>query len=401
MAKQSPPQHFHSGPDRGPRRTAAPTRHRSLLLSAVIALVAVTAALTVARLAAASRRRPVAPATPATPAPVAAAPAPVSPAAAAPTPTDATVAPPHADRDAADPVAPPVADPGGAGLTRPRVRAATAAALVALVLGALLVIVPRPDGTGSGADGAVAATTTPTVVEEPPRPDCTELKCVVLTFDDGPDGVSTPRLLDILEEHGATATFFVLGYAIRGNEDILRRMDRLGMGIENHTWDHPDLSGLSRDGVLSQLARTDAEIRRVIGRSPTYMRPPYGAWTPGSTPTGGMRPVIWETDPQDWLYRNSATVAANVLGQVGAGDVILLHDIHQTSVEAVPAILEGLERGGYTLVTLDDLYAARPDCPVHLYCAPATTPAPAPGTVVTTTVPPEDVIRLVNEQAPA
>lgn len=206
-----------------------------------------------------------------------------------------------------------------------------------LILGAALVIAPRPTGTDSpDALGAVAATTTPTVVEKPPRPDCTELKCVVLTFDDGPDGVSTPRLLDILEEHGATATFFVLGYAIRGNEDILRRMDRLGMGIENHTWDHPDLSGLSRDGVLSQLARTDAEIRRVIGRSPTYMRPPYGAWTPGSTPTGGMRPALWETDPQDWLYRNSATVAANVLGQVGAGP--RRHGVRSLVGDALPSV---------------------------------------------------------------
>src|SRR5699024_7788071 len=110
--------------------------------------------------------------------------------------------------------------------------------------------------------------------------------------------------------------------------------------------------------------------------------PPYGAWTPGVTPTHGMHPVLWEVDPQDWLYRNSATVTQNVLDLTGPGDVILLHDIHQTSVDAVPMIIDSLRESGYTFATLDDLYATRPGCHVDQYC---TAPVPYADTPSATT----------------
>ena len=218
-------------------------------------------------------------------------------------------------------------------------------------------------------------------MEEPPGPDCAVLQCVVLTFDDGPDPHSTPALLDILESRGVTANFFVLGSLVQGNEDIILRMHRLGMGVENHTWDHPNLAAMSPAAVTDQLARTNSEINRVLGYTPKYMRPPYGAWTPGVTPTHGMHPVLWEVDPQDWLYRNSATVTQNVLDLTGPGDVILLHDIHQTSVDAVPMIIDSLRESGYTFATLDDLYATRPGCHVDQYCTapvPSRTPRPPP-----------------------
>lgn len=222
-----------------------------------------------------------------------------------------------------------------------------------------------------------------TIIEEP-APDCNVLKCVALTFDDGPDRYSTTALLDILESRGVKANFFVLGTLIQGNEDIILRMQRLGMGVENHTWDHPNLGAMSHAGVIDQLQRTNQELARVLGYTPKYMRPPYGSWTPGVTPTYGMRPVMWEVDPQDWLYRSSPTVTQNVVNGAGAGDVILLHDIHQTSVDAVPGIIDSLHNQGFTFVTLDDLYAARPNCPVEIYCAPA---SPVTGVSATATAP--------------
>ncbi len=262
---------------------------------------------------------------------------------------------------------------------RPATRVALAASLLTLcTVSSVMVsgIVPSTFTIASAASSDIPLPPEIAAIVEEPRPDCNVLKCAVLTFDDGPDRHTTPALLDILESRGVPANFFVLGTLIAGNEDIILRMQRLGMGVENHTWDHPNLTMLSPAGVTDQLARTNQELSRVLGYTPRYMRPPYGAWTPGYTPTFGMRPVLWEVDPQDWLYRNSATVVQHVRGQVAPGDVILLHDIHRSSVDAVPGIIDSLHGRGYTFVTLDDLFEARPNCPVEFYCAP---PAPGPG----------------------
>lgn len=282
---------------------------------------------------------------------------------------------------------------------RPAQRAALAAGLLALcAVAAVMVSGIAPQSftiaSASSAEGIIPPIAT--IVEAPPGPDCDVLKCVTLTFDDGPDRYSTPALLDILESRGVPANFFVLGSLIEGNEDIILRMQRLGMGVENHTWNHPNLAAMSPAGVTDQLARTNGELSRVLGYMPKYMRPPYGAWTPGYTPTHGMHPVMWEVDPQDWLYRNSATVTQNVVNLVGPGDVILLHDIHQTSVDAVPMIIDALHASGYTFVTLDDLYATRPDCHVNQYC---TAPVPYASTPsATTTVAPQPTPGYVAAQ---
>ncbi|MGW8592189.1 polysaccharide deacetylase family protein [Dietzia sp. NPDC055877] len=272
-----------------------------------------------------------------------------------------------------------VAGQSRTGRRRPATRVALAASLLTLcTVGSAMVsgIAPSTFTIASAASSDIPLPPEIAAIVEEPRPDCTVLKCAVLTFDDGPDRHTTPALLDVLESRGVPANFFVLGTLIAGNEDIVLRMQRLGMGVENHTWDHPDLTMLSPAGVTDQLARTNQELSRVLGYTPRYMRPPYGAWTPGYTPTHGMRPVLWEVDPQDWLYRNSATVVQHVEGQVAPGDVILLHDIHRSSVDAVPGIIDSLHGRGYTFVTLDDLFEARPNCPVEFYCAP---PAPGPG----------------------
>lgn len=299
-------------------------------------------------------------------------------------------------------------DIAGTDRRRRRQRTALGTCLVSLcAVGTMLITDVRPVSfapvSAVGADTEpVAPPPVTTIVEPPPGPDCARVHCVALTFDDGPDRYSTPALLDILEARDVPATFFVLGHAIAGNEDIIRRMARLGMAVENHTWDHSNLAGLSAAGVLDQLTRTDAEIHRVTGEQPRYMRPPFGAWTPGSTPTGGMRPVLWEVDPQDWLYRNSTVVTQNVVNRAGPGDIILLHDIHQTSVDAIPSIIDGLEQRGFTFVLLDDIYDGRPDCAVHLYCGPApiaTTTTSTPSTGTTVSPSPSDV-RAVS-QAPA
>ena len=316
---------------------------------------------------------------------------------AAPSPTDQATPPAESPR-----AEPPRAEPqhiagtgtrtarAGRSRRRPAQRATLAASLLTLcAVASVMVSGIAPKGFAIVSASSVEDILPPpiaTIVEEPPGPDCAVEQCVVLTFDDGPDPHSTPALLDILESRGVPANFFVLGSLVQGNEHIILRMQRLGMGVENHTWDHPNLAAMSPAAVTDQLARTNSEIHRVLGYTPKYMRPPYGAWTPGVTPTHGMHPVLWEVDPQDWLYRNSATVTQNVLDLTGPGDVILLHDIHQTSVDAVPMIIDSLRESGYTFATLDDLYATRPGCHVDQYC---TAPVPYADTPsATTTVAP-------------
>ena len=109
------------------------------------------------------------------------------------------------------------------------------------------ILFPRPTtaSTHASPPNTASSTTLPAPpAEAVPRPDCKVVPCVALTFDDGPDRVTTSRLLDLLEERHTPATFFVLGHRIAGNEDLLHRMVQLGMGVENHTWDHPNLTPL-------------------------------------------------------------------------------------------------------------------------------------------------------------
>lgn len=186
-------------------------------------------------------------------------------------------------------------------------------------------------------------------------PDCTVVACVALTFDDGPDRATTPALLDILSRRGAPATFFVVGQRIAGHEDILHRMTGLGMEVANHSWDHPDLTTLPEAAVTDQIVRTSDEIARVTGEQPTHVRAPGGAWPAGVVPPRDLTLTGWDVDPFDWAHRDAPTVARNTLSGVGPGDIVLLHDIHPTTVEAVPRILDGLEERGLVPVTLGEL----------------------------------------------
>lgn len=205
-----------------------------------------------------------------------------------------------------------------------------------------------------------------------PRPDCRVARCVVLSFDDGPRRETTPHLLDTLEREGVRATFFVIGHKLAGNEDLVQRMTRLGMDVENHTWDHPDLRRLPAPAVTDQISRTTDAITRATGTPPRYVRPPFGSWVPGVTPTAGLEPALWDVDTLDWKTLDPAAVARDALAGARPGAVILLHDIHPTTVAAVPAILEGLRARGLTPATLRDLHGVAP-AP-----APAAVPWPLP-----------------------
>ncbi len=204
---------------------------------------------------------------------------------------------------------------------------------------------------------------------------------VALTFDDGPNPETTTKLLDMLKARGVKATFFVLGSRAAQNPSILKRMVAEGHEVANHSWNHPQLPKISRAAAEKQIEDTQAAVERAIGKRPIYMRPPYGAMTPALRShleqKYGLTFVYWSVDPLDWKNRNANTVREKVLSQVHPGAIILLHDIHPTTVAAVPQMLDTLIARGYKFATTSEIIAMdRPGAPRVAAAAPAT-PRPA------------------------
>ncbi|MFI7228072.1 polysaccharide deacetylase family protein [Nonomuraea angiospora] len=242
--------------------------------------------------------------------------------------------------------------PGAATSTAANAAASTAASTAA------------PGAWGAAATGApgVVAMSAPgdrTQARPRPRVDCRHVKCVALTFDDGP-GPYTDTLLAYLAAYHARATFFVVGGNVVTYPRVLRRTVAAGHEIGNHTWSHPDLTRLSPARVRSQLGRTDQAIRAVTGVVPRLVRPPYGALNATVRRQTGRPMVLWSVDTLDWRYRSSATVARRALRAVRPGSVILFHDIHPTTVRAIPRVLRKLAGRGYRFVTVSELFGGRP-----------------------------------------
>ncbi|MCU9533932.1 polysaccharide deacetylase family protein [Streptococcus sp. CSL10205-OR2] len=181
-------------------------------------------------------------------------------------------------------------------------------------------------------------------------------KVVALTFDDGPSAKTTPQVLDILAKYNIRATFYVLGSHVAGNEGILQRMVASGHELGNHSWDHPALTGLTSEQVKWQIQSTNDAIMKATGVSPKTVRPPYGDSNPKVAQDVGLPLVFWTVDTRDWAERNTPSILTNLKATLGSGGVILMHDIHQTSVDALPTVIDYLISQGYEFVTVSELY---------------------------------------------
>ena len=180
------------------------------------------------------------------------------------------------------------------------------------------------------------------------------MKMVALTFDDGPDPKTTPQALDILKKYGAKATFFMVGQNIAGNEAIVKRVHNEGHQIGIHTWDHPVLTKLPLETAQKEILDTQTAINNVIGIKPTITRPPYGAINATIQNSVDQSFIMWNVDSLDWKTRNTKAIMQEI-AKTQPGSIILMHDIHQTSIDALPSVLEYLKSNGYTLVTVDEL----------------------------------------------
>ena len=182
-------------------------------------------------------------------------------------------------------------------------------------------------------------------------------KVIALTFDDGP-GPYTAHLLDILDQYGAKATFFLIGSKVSGQASVVRSIQARGHQLGNHSWSHPELPKLPVDQIAGEIDRTNDAIKQATGIKPTILRPPYGAVNGvvlEQLRARGMSSILWSVDTRDWADRNSDIVCSRAVAGAHPGAVILMHDIHQTSVGAVPCILSALKQQGYSFVTVQGL----------------------------------------------
>jgi peptidoglycan/xylan/chitin deacetylase (PgdA/CDA1 family) len=198
-------------------------------------------------------------------------------------------------------------------------------------------------------------------VVEWPSVDCQQVSCVALTFDDGPNATTTPRILDDLERAKVPATFFVLGIQIAGHEAVLQRMHRSGHQIGNHSWGHPNLTKLTPEQLHHEVHDTQAAIVAAGLPAPTTFRPPYGAINPVVEQAVGMSIMLWNEDPKDWAAEKPEQVVQAVVSAARPGGIIDMHDIYETTAQALPQIIAELKARGYHFVTVSELHDLTPE----------------------------------------
>ncbi|OYW38509.1 MAG: hypothetical protein B7Z45_04980, partial [Azorhizobium sp. 12-66-6] len=234
---------------------------------------------------------------------------------------------------------------------------------------------------------------------------------LALTFDDGPNPETTPKLLKMLRDRNIKATFFVLGTHASAYPDVLRQIAADGHEIGNHSWNHPQLPKLTVAGADKQVEDTSRAIEDATGAKTVLLRPPYGAMTPALqahiAQKYGMTFIYWSVDPLDWKIRDGQSIYDQVLKNARPGSIVLAHDIHATTVAAMPRVLDALIAKGFKFATVSQLIGMeKPGAPkvaAALPAAPKKTvrkPQPAmgdttPGTASATTKP-----KAVNATAP-
>ncbi|HEX4084864.1 MAG TPA: polysaccharide deacetylase family protein [Chthoniobacteraceae bacterium] len=184
---------------------------------------------------------------------------------------------------------------------------------------------------------------------------------IAMTFDDGPSGPNTPRLLDLAARKHIKLTFFLIGQNAQRYPQLVQRELAEGHEVGNHTWTHPVLSKMSDDAVRAEIQKTQDVIINATGYRPTLMRPPYGAMTPRQrlwvSREFGLKIILWDVDPLDWKRPGPSVVAQRIIAGARPGSIILSHDIHSGTVDAMPEVFDTLLAKGFKFVTVSELIA--------------------------------------------
>lgn len=183
----------------------------------------------------------------------------------------------------------------------------------------------------------------------------TETKKIALTFDDGPHEKYTPMLLEGLKERNVKATFFLMGENAEKYPEIVKKMSSEGHVIGNHSYSHIELSAVKEAQACTEITKTNQIITELTGKSPEYLRPPFGAWNRNLDCVTSMIVVLWDIDPLDWKCQNTEMIVKRVVPKAEENAIILLHDSYETSVEAAFRIIDELQKENYEFVTVDGI----------------------------------------------
>lgn len=180
-------------------------------------------------------------------------------------------------------------------------------------------------------------------------------KLVALTFDDGPN-YNTIKVVDILNKYNVTATFFLTGKNIKGNEKIVKKLYESNMEIGNHTYSHLLLTKYNEQIIKEEISKTNSLINDIVGETPTLLRPSYGSVNNTIKKVSNMPIIIWNIDTLDWKYKDSSRISDKILSKVKDGDIILMHDRYTASLNSLEKFIPKLLKEGYQIVSVSELF---------------------------------------------
>jgi peptidoglycan-N-acetylglucosamine deacetylase len=188
---------------------------------------------------------------------------------------------------------------------------------------------------------------------------------IAMTFDDGPHPQNTTRLLDMLRARNIKATFYVIGRSVDLYPQVVRRTVAEGHEIGNHSQTHRLLSKLSDAELREEMSRCRDAVGRAAGVQPRTMRPPYGGLLQRQRELVhaefGYPVILWSVDPLDWKRPGAGVISSRILAGASSGGIVLAHDLHAQTVDAMPAALDGLLKRGFKFVTVSQLLAMKTD----------------------------------------
>lgn len=241
------------------------------------------------------------------------------------------------------------------------IRLATSIALIAAVCA------PSPAWSTTGSTATPKPATGTTTAKKPKKPkksapvDCAKVKCIALTFDDGP-GKTAGKLLDTLKKHNAKATFFLEGQYVKARPELVKRMAKEGHQLGNHSYRHPDFTKIGEAEIKSEITQTQELVHKLTGKYPTTLRPPFGLYDDRVKEIAtelGLPIVLWNTGSRDWATRNEDAIYKEVMKGVRRDSVVLLHDWVTQTVDVMPRLLTALKKQGFHVVTVSSLLRGR------------------------------------------
>lgn len=205
----------------------------------------------------------------------------------------------------------------------------------------------------------VISTNTPAIRQVLGDKTTSALPMLALSFDDGPNPLTTPLILDTLEQKQVRASFFVVGSRVKGNEAILQREYRDGDDIGNHSWSHPDFASLNRQQILAQINQTEQVVAAAGVPAPYMFRPPYGDLGPNFPHDLPLAIILWNIDPKDWDDHNAAQLTQKIINEARPGGIIDLHGIYLATAQAIGPAIDVLKQH-YQLVPVSELLGIHP-----------------------------------------